>query len=330
MDQNLQDLRRQFQITGIDPLIYLNACARARNSLLLEEVLERPDGRSILMKAAFFNEFIYKFLEEHPIGKIHAQFPFANHDWDKYYVDWQLENDLYVLMGANGSGKTRILKKIVEEQGGLYYHFGNMHNIQENQQDIAGNYIKTDGSNLRAFAIKHKDIVDDLIIEGRFPGGSQEFIDYFETESRGTLHYVLQGLAMRFAPKGSLVCIECPEISIHPFALRRIFEEADHNADDRIMIFTTQSEVFLDEFREFGLDNICVLEYGVRMWPVRLTALMDQQYIAHFSLGNLFARGDFGDSSGNIGHPLVDPEWRERKIQQLENQQVALANGEIE
>ena len=111
----------------------------------------------------------------------------------------------------------------------------------------------------------------------------------------GWLIGLLHLCAVAGAEPGSLVAIDEVENSLHPFAIRQLIEAFREWAEehDLTVCLATHSPVVLDQFKEEP-ENIFVMEPGRPTLPVRLTDLEDREWLAQFSLGDLYTYGDFG------------------------------------
>ncbi len=124
------------------------------------------------------------------------------------------------------------------------------------------------------------------------PGLSEAVPLYYMPE--GWLTGLLHLTAVAGAEPGSLVAIDEVENSLHPYAIRKLIEAFREWAyeHDLTVCLATHSPVVLDEFKEEP-ENVFVMEHGQEKLPVPLTELYDPDWLARFSLGRLFAHGDF-------------------------------------
>ena len=120
----------------------------------------------------------------------------------------------------------------------------------------------------------------------------------------GWLTGLLHLCAVASAAPGSLVAIDEVENSLHPFAIRKLIEAFREWAEehDLTVCLATHSPVVLDQFKE-DPENIFVMEPGQPTLPVRLTDLNDREWLAHFSLGDLYTHGDFGSPPSALQKP---------------------------
>jgi predicted ATPase len=114
-------------------------------------------------------------------------------------------------------------------------------------------------------------------------------------EANGLIAMLLLLAEVAATHPGGLVAIDEPENSLHPYALRRFVRLARAWAkqNDLTIVLTTHSPVLLDEFNGEP-DRIFVLERGRETLPVRLDELRDREWLASYTLGELYTGGEFG------------------------------------
>jgi predicted ATPase len=113
-------------------------------------------------------------------------------------------------------------------------------------------------------------------------------------EANGLIAMLLLLAQVAATPSGGLVAIDEPEHSLHPYAIRRFVRLARAWArqHDLTIILTTHSPVLLDEFNGEP-DRIFVLESGHETFPVRLDELHAREWLSSYTLGELYAGGEF-------------------------------------
>ncbi|MGK4008929.1 ATP-binding protein [Sorangium sp. So ce1036] len=126
-------------------------------------------------------------------------------------------------------------------------------------------------------------------------------------EANGLLSMLLLLAQVAATPPGGLVAVDEPESSLHPYAIRRFVRLARAWAQqhDLTILLATHSPVLLDEFNGEP-DRIFVLERGHEALPVRLDELRDREWLASYTLGELYTGGEFAsaDTGGcPAGHP---------------------------
>ena len=111
----------------------------------------------------------------------------------------------------------------------------------------------------------------------------------------GLLTGLLHLVAVAGAREGSLVSMDEFENTLHPFAIRQLLAAMRDWAGDHdlTVCLTTHSPVVLDEFREQP-EQVWVFEEGQGNRPVPLTEVFEKDWLARFSLGRLYAHGEFG------------------------------------
>jgi AAA15 family ATPase/GTPase len=120
----------------------------------------------------------------------------------------------------------------------------------------------------------------------------------------GFLVALLHLCAVAGAPPGGVVGIDEMENSLHPFAIRRLISIFRDEAEvkDLTVVMATHSPVALDEFAAEP-DQIFVMEPGSATCPVPLTHCRDEDWLRHFSLGELYSRLDYGAPKLKSGSP---------------------------
>lgn len=94
---------------------------------------------------------------------------------------------------------------------------------------------------------------------------------------------------------GDVISIDEPENALHPHAIKLLLElmrEWSRRHSTTILL-ATHSPVILDAFRE-DPDRLYVMEPAQSRLPVALSELKEPSWLAHFSLGDLYAREEFG------------------------------------
>jgi len=111
----------------------------------------------------------------------------------------------------------------------------------------------------------------------------------------GWLMALLHLSAVAGAKPGTLVAIDEVENALHPFAIRRLIAAFRDwaRASNLTIILATHSPVTIDEFKEDPA-RVFIMEPGASPLPVKLTNEFATEWLAHFSLGELFAHESFG------------------------------------
>jgi predicted ATPase len=111
----------------------------------------------------------------------------------------------------------------------------------------------------------------------------------------GLLTGLLQLTALAGAKPGSLIAFDEIENQLHPHAIRSLLDAAREIAEERglIVVLTTHSPVVLDCFRDHP-EQVFVLDPTAATQPVPLDELKNPEWLAMFSLGDLYARMRFG------------------------------------
>jgi predicted ATPase len=115
----------------------------------------------------------------------------------------------------------------------------------------------------------------------------------------GWLMGFLHLMAVAGAQEGSLIAIDDFGNDLHPYAIRALTEAIRDWTEERdlVVCLASHSPVLLDEFKEQP-GSVFVMEHGLESRPVPLTELFEPDWLARFSLGKLYERGQFGGQRG--------------------------------
>ena len=113
-------------------------------------------------------------------------------------------------------------------------------------------------------------------------------------EANGVLALMLLLAQLAAAPDHGIVAIDEPEHALHPFAIRAFIRLARTWArqHDLAVVLTTHSPVLLDAFQGEP-ERIFVLDRGSEVLPVRLDQLRNRDWLAEYTLGELYVNGEF-------------------------------------
>lgn len=116
---------------------------------------------------------------------------------------------------------------------------------------------------------------------------------YFAAD--GWLVALLHLAAVASTEPAGAVAIDEVENGLHPYAIRALIDAMRGWAEKMgiSVVLATHSPVVLDQFKEEP-ENVFVMEPGRETAPVALDALHDPDWLAHFSLGDLYAHEEFG------------------------------------
>ncbi len=115
----------------------------------------------------------------------------------------------------------------------------------------------------------------------------------------GFLVALLHLCAVASTPPGGVIAIDEPENALHPYAIRRLMDAFREWSDvhDVTVLLATHSPVLLDTFKELP-DKVYVMEPGHEVLPVSLDQLKKRDWLAHFSLGDLYEHLEYGAPKG--------------------------------
>jgi predicted ATPase len=111
----------------------------------------------------------------------------------------------------------------------------------------------------------------------------------------GLLVGLLHLAAVAGAEDGAIIAVDEMENQLHPHAIRSLLEAMREIAEERrlTILLTTHSPVLMNAFRDHP-GQLYVMEEGVKTLPARLDELHDPDWLAHFELGDLYERMEFG------------------------------------
>ena len=115
--------------------------------------------------------------------------------------------------------------------------------------------------------------------------------------SDGTLKFLCL-LAVLFHPKPApLVCIEEPELGLHPDALRIVAEVLVEASEHTQLIVTTHSEALVDALSDRPESVlVCERDFDNGTQCKRLSRNELDEWLEHYSLGELWRKGEIGGS----------------------------------
>jgi predicted ATPase len=120
----------------------------------------------------------------------------------------------------------------------------------------------------------------------------------------GLLVGILHLTAVAGAPEGSILAFDEMENQLHPHAIRAILKAMRQISEERnlTIVLTTHSPIVMNEFKGHE-DQFYVLESGHEDLPVPLDKALDPDWLAHFSLGDLYDREDFAAQKARPASP---------------------------
>jgi predicted ATPase len=112
--------------------------------------------------------------------------------------------------------------------------------------------------------------------------------------SDGTLRYLVL-LAILLDPEPPpIICIEEPEIGLHPDLINKLATLLVDASNRTQLIVTTHSEILIDSLKDH-LESVVVCEkHNGQTILKRLDANQLQDWLVHYSLGQLWLRGELG------------------------------------
>jgi predicted ATPase len=113
--------------------------------------------------------------------------------------------------------------------------------------------------------------------------------------ANGWLVALLHLAAVASTSAAGVVAIDEMENGLHPYAIRALVDAMRGWAEATgiSIVLATHSPVVLDQFKD-APDHVFVMEPGREPTPTPLDELHDPDWLAHFSLGDLYAHDEFG------------------------------------
>ncbi|MEN8219863.1 MAG: AAA family ATPase [Pseudomonadota bacterium] len=129
----------------------------------------------------------------------------------------------------------------------------------------------------------------------------QELPSPLATEANGVLQLLVLFCDVASAENESVVAIDEPENSLHPYALRAFLRRTSRWARQHnvTVLLATHSTVLLDEL---STENVYVMkanEPGEPM-PTRLDELCNREWLESFKLGDLYEQGEIGSNEDEV------------------------------
>lgn len=117
------------------------------------------------------------------------------------------------------------------------------------------------------------------------------------TEANGVLQMLVLLCNIAQAEPGSLVAIDEPENSLHPYAVRSFlrFLSTWAKKNQLIVILTTHSTVLLDQFNDKP-SQVYILASKSEKVPVPLNEFKDPNWLSRFRIGELYADSELGSN----------------------------------
>lgn len=245
-------------------------------------------------------------------------------------ISWEIYSGVSILIGEHGSGKTRLLNMIGTFRDALFLDRATT-GIDASISTLGGCTLSlTDGklsatcdgldTNVETWTASHIWLSSAMrtfqyvgqerhggmaIRDGEFPwvvdqfnrcfpsGPGREFLEQgrvlpekMTTAQKLCLSYLW---ALARSTAGSVVALD--DVNLHPSSSRTLIEICREISADRTIIIATQSHAVMDEFRsEPG--RVFVTRKHCGEFPTALDRLHDREWLAHFSIGDLYDRGE--------------------------------------
>jgi predicted ATPase len=128
------------------------------------------------------------------------------------------------------------------------------------------------------------------------PGTEKSIGTYFAPD--GLLTGLLHLTAVASTPDGGALAIDEFENSLHPYAICALLDHVRSwsKSHGTSITLATHSPVLIDQFKDEP-HRLLVMDPGAEVRPVPVSTMRDPEWLAHFSLGDLYARGEFGSQA---------------------------------
>ena len=140
------------------------------------------------------------------------------------------------------------------------------------------------------------DLVGQSVVGRFYPPNAPNAEDSLSlgVAADGLLVGILHLTAVAGAKDGGILAFDEMENQLHPHAIRVILKAMRERAEERdlTILLTTHSPVVMNAFKGHE-DQFYVLEAGHEVLPIALDKARDPDWLAHFSLGDLYDREDF-------------------------------------
>lgn len=161
---------------------------------------------------------------------------------DSLVDNLQLKN-INVLIGANGSGKSYLLKQIAKQYKKKVFYYDSSRGLNYPDEDL--DYIKKD----------YLDVYENIIgtIKLVLPNWDGENFNL----SYGSLNFISLIVILLHPNRPKIICLDNPELGLHPYALNLLGALLQSVSASTQIIMATQSVSLLDEF---DLEDIIIVE----------------------------------------------------------------------
>lgn len=106
--------------------------------------------------------------------------------------------------------------------------------------------------------------------------------------------------ALASTDDGDLIAIDEPENALHPHAIRLLLDRMRSWSRQRsvTVLLATHSPVIINDF-ETCPEQLFVMQHDRPVNPVSVVELKQREWLAHFALGDLYMREEFGAPNGD-------------------------------
>lgn len=302
---------RHFQAPSDEPVRFEVRCGTA-HWMFEPEVSLGPGGARVPVNEKLLdgNTVIFERNRESPISGRHGDDRLLRHIPDEALETSGGLSSLLLMVGGYRRHRHYALQSLRSEGSRLS---GELLLAKDgrNAFSVLMNWHNRWGANERIrFVMDHlRACFPDLLADWSFPIAANIVSCEVHTPQGGTLTpgllpdgflvMLLHLCAIASTDEHDVVAIDEPENALHPFAIRQLVSAFREWSDkhDVTVLLATHSPVLLDTFKEHP-EKVFVMEPGHEVLPVPLDKLKPRNWLAHFSLGDLYERLKYGAPSG--------------------------------
>jgi predicted ATPase len=183
-----------------------------------------------------------------------------------------------VLIGANNSGKSLLLKKIAKQYKEKVFYYDSSRGLSYPDEDLY--YIKKD----------YLDVYENIIgtIKLVLPNWDGENFNL----SYGSLNFISLVVILLQPNRPKIICLDNPELGLHPYAINILGALIQSISGNTQIIISTQSVTLLDEF---DIDDIIIVENkdGKPEYK-RLNAKDYENWLKEYTVSELWCKNVLG------------------------------------
>jgi predicted ATPase len=183
-----------------------------------------------------------------------------------------------VLIGANNSGKSLLLKKIAKQYKEKVFYYDSSRGLSYPDEDLY--YIKKD------YLDVYENIIDTIKLVLPNWDGENFKLSY------GSLNFISLVVILLQPNRPKIICLDNPELGLHPYAINILGALIQSISGNTQIIISTQSVTLLDEF---DIDDIIIVENkdGKPEYK-RLNAKDYENWLKEYTVSELWCKNVLG------------------------------------